>query len=175
MKRVLVLSIALVLTVMFSASVSHAQSPRLGFVDIQKAVIDSLAGKAAMERFEREVRRLESEIIKEREDLERLGEALEKQSLMLTDTVRREREKDFLRRQRDFERRVEDSRTDLQIKEAELTNELLEKLVPIIQDYGRENNFSMIFERREGTLLYADSALDLTDTIIRLFNEKHKN
>ncbi len=175
MKKVLLLSFTFFLAILFSGSPCFAQQYKLGFVDVQKAVMESLAGKAALEKFQKEVQRMEGEIIKEKEEIEKLGEVLEKQSMMLTDSVRREREKDYLRRQRDFERRVEDSRTELQIMEAELTNKLLEKLVPIIQQYGKDNKFSMIFERREGSMLFGDSALDMTDTIIDLFNQKHKN
>ncbi|MCP4714208.1 MAG: OmpH family outer membrane protein, partial [Deltaproteobacteria bacterium] len=89
------------------------------------------------------------------------------------DDVRRSKEKDFLKRQRDYERSVKDTKTDIQIKEAELTNEILEDLLPLITKYGKDNGYSVVFEKNERILLYAAEALDLTDKIIALFDAKH--
>lgn len=147
---------------------------KIGFVDIQKAVSDSIAGKEASERFKNEVKKAEDSLLKEKTEVEKLGEMLEKQSVMLTDEVRREKEKDFLRRKRDYERMVKDQQTELQIKEAELKNDILEGLLPIIQQYGKENGFSIIFGKSDVLLLYASEALDVTDKIIALYDEAYK-
>ncbi len=74
------------------------------------------------------------------------------------------------RRQRDYERMVEDQKGELQLKEAQLTSEILERLIPIVRDYGKKHGFSIIFERSERVLLYADQSLDLTDKIIAILD-----
>jgi outer membrane protein len=154
-------------------SSAAAQSAKFGYVDIQRAVTESAAGKDAMEKFKGTVSRMETTIMTEKEQIERLAETMQRQSMMLTDDIRREREKELLRRQRDYERQVKDSQAELQIKEAELTNDILEELIPIIQKYGKDNNYTFIFERSDKVLLYAVEDLNLTDTLIALFDAQY--
>jgi outer membrane protein len=99
---------------------------------------------------------------------------LQKQSAMLTEDVRRSKELDMARRQRDYERMVEDQKQELQLKEAELTGEILEQLIPIVRDYGKKHGFSIIFERSERLLIYADKSLDVTDKIIAILDAGYK-
>jgi outer membrane protein len=154
-------------------SSAGAQNFKFGYVDIQRAVTESAAGKDAMEKFKGTVSRMEAAILAEKEQIERLGETMQKQSMMLTDDIRREREKELLRRQRDYERQVKDSQTELQIKEAELTNDILEELLPIIQKYGKDNNFTIIFEKSDKVLLYAVDSLNVTDAVLALFDAQY--
>ncbi len=173
MKKHLI-TVTLVSIIALFATVCAAETFKFGYVDIQKAVTDSQAGKEAMEQFKTEVKKMEEDILGEKEQIEKLGEILEKQSMMLTDGVRREKEKELLRRQRDYERQLKDSKTELQIKEAELTNDILEDLLPIIQKHGKGNNYTIIFEKSEKVLLYATEGLDLTDKIITLFDKQYQ-
>jgi outer membrane protein len=173
MKKVLFSAPVVVALFLFSSMCSAGEAG-FGYVAIQRAVTESIAGKEAMKRFEEDIREIEQDILKEKEDIEKLGEMLQKQSMMLTDSVRREKEKDFLKRQRDYERMVKDSKTDVQIKEAELTNEILEDLVPLVQKYGKENGYAIIFEKNDRILLYASDAIDLTGKVITLYDEQYK-
>ena len=167
-------SLALLFSVALWCSICCAGDYKLGYVSIQKAVIDSLAGKEAMAKFQEVVKEMEDDILREKAEIEKLGEVLQKQSMMLTDDIRREKEKDFLRRKRDYERQVKDSQGEVQLKEAELTNDILEDLIPIVQKYGKENNYSIIFEKADRVLLYASDALDITDKIIAIYDAQYK-
>ncbi len=173
MKKI-VCSVSLTVAFMLVCSAGLAADYKLGYVSIQKAVSDSIAGKEAMEQFAGEVKRMEESLLKEKEEIEKLGEVIQKQSMMLTDEVRREKEKDFLRRKRDYERQVEDSKTEIQIKEAELTNDILEDLIPIVKKYGEDNKYSIIFEKNDRTLLYVSEALDLTDKIMAIYDKQYQ-
>ncbi len=169
MKKIII-SVSFVLAVFMFCSFCSAGEYKFGYIDIQKAVTESLAGKEAMQKFEGEVKKMEEEILQDKDEVEKLGEIIKKQSMLLTDDVRREKEKDYLRKQRDFERKVKDSKTELQIKEAEFTNDILEDLIPIVQKYGKENNYSIIFQNEVRVLLYVSDALDLTEKIMSIYD-----
>lgn len=168
-----VLTAALLLTLCIISSNSFADGYKLGYVSIQKAVEESAAGKDTMAKFQKEVKGIEDSLLKEKADVEKLGEVLQKQSMMLTDSIRREKQKDFMRKQRDYERQVKDSKSEVQLKEAELTNEILEDLIPIIQTYGQKNGYTVIFEKNERNILYASDTIDLTEKIISIFDAQY--
>ena len=162
------------LAVLLISNNSFAADDKFGYVAIQTAVVESAAGKDTMAKFQEEIKEIEDSILKEKASIEKLGEVLQKQSMMLTDSVRREKEKDFLRRQRDYERQVKDSKSEVQLKEAELTNEILEDLIPLIQKYGKKNGYTIIFEKNERNILYASDAIDLTQKIIEIYDAQYK-
>jgi len=169
MKKTL-LSLMIATALLAGASVCSATELKLGYVDIQRAVAESKTGKAANEKFTVEANRIRDDLLKEKEKIEQAAEMLQKQSAMLTDDVRRSKELDMARRQRDYERLVEDQKGELQLKEAQLTGEILEELIPIVRDYGKKHEFSVIFERAERVVLHIDPALDLTDKIIAILD-----
>ena len=45
---------------------------------------------------------------------------------------------------------------------------------PIITSIAQRDGFTMVFEKTDSGLLYAPPSLDLTNELIRLFNEKNK-
>jgi len=167
-------SITLSLMLLACATVSSAAEMKIGYVNIQRAVAESKAGKTANEKFTVEANRVRDDILKEKESIEQAAEMLQKQSAMLTEDVRRSKELDMGRRQRDYERLVEDQKAELQLKEAQLTGEILEQLIPIVRDYGKKHGFSIIFERSERVLLYTDTSLDLTDKVIAILDASFK-
>ncbi len=166
---------AIVCAAFLAVSVCSAADLKIAYFDIQKAVAESTAGKSAGEKFKGDVKKAEDSLMKEKNAVEKLGETLEKQSAMLSEDARREKEKDFLRRKRDYERMLKDQQTELQIKEAELKNEILSVLIPIIQKYGKENGYSIIFGKSDVVLLYASDSLDITEKIIAIFDSEYKN
>jgi outer membrane protein len=165
---------AFLLAVLLISNKSFAGEYKIGYVAIQIAVVESAAGKDTMAKFQEEIKAIEDTILKEKASIEKLGEVLQKQSMMLTDSVRREKEKDFLRRQRDYERQVKDSKSEVQLKEAELTNDILQDLIPIIQEYGKKNGFTIIFEKNERNILYASDAIDLTAKVTAIYDAQYK-
>ena len=55
-----------------SFSASYAQETiKIGFVDIQRVISESQAGKRARDRFQNQVKQAEADIVKERQDIER--------------------------------------------------------------------------------------------------------
>jgi outer membrane protein len=169
MKKSTVLLAALVITA-FALASAHAADMKIGYVDLQKALNESTAGKKAKEKFTAEVKRAESEITRKKEELERLGGSLEKQGSMLKDETKAEKEKEFIQLQKEYERKVKDYKDELQIKDAQYTRGILADLVDIIKKYGKENSYTIIFERSETVLLYTTEALDITDKIISLYD-----
>jgi len=164
---------AFLIAVLLISNKSFAGEYKFGYVAIQIAVVESAAGKDTMAKFQEEIKAIEDTILKEKASIEKLGEVLQKQSMMLTDSVRREKEKDFLRRQRDYERQVKDSKSEVQLKEAELTNDILQDLIPIIQEYGKKNGFTIIFEKNERNILYASDAIDLTAKVTAIYDAQY--
>ncbi|MBM4312055.1 MAG: OmpH family outer membrane protein [Deltaproteobacteria bacterium] len=169
MKKML-LSLTIATALLTGAAVCSATELKIGYIDIQRALSESKPGKAAIEKLTLENNRMRDEILKEKEKIEQAFEMLQKQSAMLTDDVRRSKELDMARRKRDWDRMVEDQQNEFQLKESQLTGEIIDELIPIVQDYGQKHGFSIIFQRSPQMVLHIDPALDLTDKIIAILD-----
>jgi outer membrane protein len=150
-----------------------ASEYKLAFVDLQQALNLCKAGQDAKEEFARKVEKAEEKLSTQQEELKKLKEILEKQSTMLSEEAFKEKERDYQTRLRDFKRLYQDSQDELKAQDSEITKEILEKLVIVVQKYGKEKEFTFIFERSESALLFADEALDVTEEIIKIYDKQY--
>jgi len=151
-----------------------AQSLKIGYVDLQRALNESEAGKAAKERFKVQVDKLQVDLKKQKDAIDGLKEQLEKKSSVMEDEQVRNLQKDYEKRLRDFERSYKDSQAELQQKDNELTVELLKELQVVIEAFGKENGFSMILEQSSSSVLYGSPDLDLTEQVIARYNARRQ-
>ena len=92
MKRAILAGI--VAACVMSTSV-FAADLKIGYVDMQRALTGSEAGKEAKEQLAAKVKKYQDEINVKQEDLKKLKDELEKQGALLQDTVRAAKEKDY--------------------------------------------------------------------------------
>lgn len=151
-----------------------AQQMKIGYVDLQRALNESAAGQRARTTFKQEVDKLQVDLKKQKEDLESLREQLEKKALVMKEDERRNLELQYQRKLRDFERAYKDSQGELQLKDNELTAEILKELQGIIQEYGKREGYTLILENSSSTVLYTDSGADLTQQVIQEYDKRKR-
>lgn len=71
----------------------------------------------------------------------------------------------------DSNRFIEESERELREREGEATSRLLRDLLEIVRGVGREESFTIIFERNDRVLLFVADAIDLTEKIIQRFDK----
>ena len=174
MKRIIVTGVTFLLTLAFAAGICFAET-KFGYVDVQKALNLSEAGKEAKEQLSGKVKRYQDEINTKQEELKKLKDDLERQGVILSDSKKAEKEKEYSTKLKDFQRFTKDAQDELQGKDEELTKKILESFEKVVQDYGRKNGFTLIFARTgsEG-IIFFDDKIDLTDLLVKQFNAARK-
>jgi outer membrane protein len=156
------------------ASLASAQTvPKIGYVDLQRALNDSEAGRKAKEEFKVQVDKLQGQLKKQKDELDSLKDQLEKKSLVMKEEERGNLEEDYRKKLRDFERNYKDSQADLQKKDNELTGGIIKDLQEVIRDYGEREGYTLILEATSSAVLYGSKSADLTDAVMRQYNEAH--
>jgi hypothetical protein len=61
---------------------------------------------------------------------------------------------------------------ELQKKEQQATQRILQELTGIIEKMGKERGFLLIVERRSGGVIYGDPESDVTDEVIKLYDQE---
>ena len=143
---------------------------KIGHIDLQRAISESQAGKRAKERFETELKKVEADLLKERQEGERLKSDFDKRNPLLKEEERRNLEKEFQRRYLGYQRTMRDYQEELRQKEGEMTSEILKELEKVVAEVGKSEKFTLIFERSQ--LLYSDQGIDITNKVIQLYNSR---
>ena len=63
-----------------------------------------------------------------------------------------------------------DIKEELQQRDTDLTKRILNELFEILQTLGKEGGYSMILEKNEGAVIYADETIDLTGDLIKAYD-----
>jgi outer membrane protein len=151
---------------------TDAASTRIGYVDVQRVLVRSVAGVAAREQLEREKVVMQKDVDNRRTEVDKLREEMEKKGLVLSAEARREKEETFQRKVRDLRRLAEDLEKELQKKEQLATQRILQELTGVIEKMGKERGFLLIVERRSGGVIYGDPEADVTDEVIKLYDQE---
>ncbi len=158
--------------VMLSGVAFSAEGAKIGYVDLQKVLNLSNAGKSAKEQLSEKVKKYQEEINKKQDDLKKLKDVIEKQGAYLSEKAKTDKEKDYQQNLKEFQRMTKDAQEDLQAKDEELTRHILSDIEKVVQDYGRKNNYTIIFVRNE-SMIYANDKSDLTDEILKIFDSSN--
>jgi len=165
-------TVALTLLLGGNVARSDAAGSRIGYVDVQRVIVRSVAGVAAREQLEKDKVTMQKDVDNRKIEVDKLREEMEKKGLVLSAESRREKEATLQRKVRDLRRLAEDLEKELQKKEQQATQRILQELTGIIEKMGKERGFLLIVERRSGGVIYGDPEGDVTDEVIKLYDQE---
>ena len=145
---------------------------KVGFVDLQRALNESNAGKEAREQFIDEMERLQVNLRNEKEAVDRLREEFDKKAMLLRDKERLAMEQKLEDSGLAFKRKYEDYQRKLKRTDNEYTGSILRELEGVIRETGAEEGYTLIVEVQSSGILYGNPEADLTDRIISKYNER---
>lgn len=164
--------VALIASLVMAASLVHAAEAKIGFVDMQKAIQSTAAGKKAKSELEGEFNKKKKELEKKEADLKKMGEDLERKKAVLSEEVLSKKQAEFQEEMMKYRDVVGKSQLEIQKKERDLTAPILEKMKKTIEKVAKEKGYSMILENSQ-MVLFATADSDLTDEVIKAY-EKEK-
>ncbi len=149
-----------------------AQGGRIGIVDVGRILAKSAAGVSAREQLEREKATMQKEVDGRRKELEALKEELEKKGPLMTADTRAQKQDVFDRKRRDATRLVDDFQKELEKKERELLQKVLQDVSGIIERIGKEKKYYLILEKRGAAVVFTAPDADVTDEIIKAYDQE---
>lgn len=177
MREVSLFGRLVILSIIFSviqASAAFAESQKIAFVDMQRALAATKAGADAQRKLETEMKKSQGDIDKKKDEYDRLQQTVEKQKSSLTAKALAEKEDQLIGMEKELKRQFEDSRASLRRENARVVGELVNKMRKVVEDLGRAEGYTMIVERGAGGVLYADKNIDITDAVVKRFDETNK-
>ncbi|MCB0348495.1 MAG: OmpH family outer membrane protein [Bdellovibrionales bacterium] len=165
----LIISLAVLLTGTYALA-----DIKIGYVDLQKAVQNTKAGKDARASLEKEFKSKETDLKKKEAQLKKMTEDFEKKAALLSEDARRKQEGEIQKEMLKFRQTVSQSQQDISTKERKMTQPILEQMAKTIEATAKKEGYTMILEKREQNILWADKSVDVTDIVVKEFEKTYK-
>jgi len=165
-----VISRIVLAAVVAAVALPAAAEMKIAVIDVQRVVTESDPGKQALQK----LKELQDQKIQEgrsiQQELDALREQFNKQRFTLTDEKLEQMSKQIEDKQIALQRFEDDAQREISDARRKELGGLEERIMPVIDEIGREQGLTLIFNKFQSGLVYADNEVDITDEVIRRFN-----
>jgi outer membrane protein len=136
---------------------------KLGFVNGQRVVNESPQAKRAKQKLEKEFEKRDQELQQLSKRLQSMQENVEKNGVTMSETERRNKEREFNDLNRDFQRKQREFREDLNLRQNEEMSGIFERANKVIRQIAEAEKFDLIVQEA----VYFSPRIDITDKVIK--------
>ena len=172
MKRLVLSVLAVSLAAVASAQSAPGAAPtvRVAVIDVERLVRDSALGKEAFNRVKKVNDEKKAQADALQKELRDLEQKLANQGQSLTDDKREQLQKQYQEKAIDFKTFQEKASRELDTAQKKELADLERRVFPIISQLGKERGFTLIFNKFQSGLVFADDAADITEDVLKRFN-----
>ena len=145
---------------------------KIGYVNLQLVAQESVDGKASAARVQKTMADKQTEAGNRAKALQAAQQKLQAQSGVMSDAARAQQEKDVANMQRDNDRFEQDAQQELNDLQQQLQNDLLKKLIPIIEDIRKDKDLWFVLSSQDAGIITGDMGLDLTYEAVKRMDAK---
>ena len=170
-----VASIFLAAVLLVSLAAQAGAELKIGFIDSERIFAEFQGTSSAQAEFEADIQKWTQDLEARKQELEKLTEEYQSQSLILSEAKKREREEDLQRKRSELDAFVQEiwgPTGKVAQRNEQLTRPIVEKIREVLNEIGKDQGFSIIFDAIDGNVVYADEALDLTEQVLAKLNSQ---
>jgi outer membrane protein len=145
-------------------------SMKFGVINVERLVQESALGKEAFNRVKKLNEQKKEEGDKLQKELRDMEQKLADQGSALADDKREALQKSYQEKAIAFKRFQDDANRDLEAAQKKELGELERRVFPVINQVGKERGYTLIFNKFQSGLVYADDGVDITDEVLKQFN-----
>ncbi len=149
-----------------AALVAGAQDLKIGVVNSERLLRDSIPAKAAQTKLEAEFSKREKELNDQGNRLRSALEKLDKEGPTLSETERTRRQRELTDQDRDFQRKRREYQEDLNTRKNEELASVVERANRVLREIFEKEKYDMIIQ----DVTFAGPRVDITDKVIKALN-----
>jgi outer membrane protein len=145
-----------------------AQAEKIGFVNTERLLREAPLSVKAQKKLEREFSPREQDIQKMARQARDLQAQLDKEGVTMSETDRKNKERDLANLNREFQRQSREFREDLNLRRNEELGAIQEKARKAILEIAKSEKFDLIVEQA----VYFNPKIDITDRVMKELGER---
>lgn len=166
MKKIVMTMLAL--SLMQIGSVTAATEFKIGFVNTERVFREAAPAQKAQKKLEKEFATRDQELQKMAKQAKDLQAYLEREGVTISETERRNKERDLANLNRDFQRSQREFREDLNLRRNEELSAVQERANKAIIAIAESEKFDLILQEA----VYASHRIDVTEKVLKALSEK---
>lgn len=147
------------------------EGAKIAFVVLQRVVAESAEGKQASARVQALQQKKVAELNERQKAAQGLQEKLDKSGAVMSEAARADLTKQVERANVDMQRATQDAQAEVQELQQQLQEEFQRRIAPIIEAVGKERGLHYIFNGPDSGLVWADASLDITNDVVKKFDQ----
>jgi len=165
-----IIRMAAVAALVMAATLPAAAQSKVAVIDVQRVVAESDPGKEAIQKLKvvQDAKIQEGQTMQQ--ELATLRDQISKQRFTVSEERLAEMTKELEDKNIEIRRFEDDAKRELDEARRRELGGLEEQILPIINQIGQDEGITLIFNKFQSGLVYADEAVDITDEVIRQFN-----
>jgi outer membrane protein len=160
---------ALVLALAATLAFAQGGEYKIGFVNTERLFREATPAKRAQQKLEKEFAGRDADIQKLSKQVRDLQALLEKDGVTMSESERRNKERDLANMSRDLQRLQREFREDLNLRRNEELAAVQERANKVIQQFAEAEKFDLILQ---DPVVFASTRIDITDKVIKALADK---
>lgn len=156
--------------VFLSAPAFGADVAKIGIVDFQQVLTESEGGQAVQSRIQKKGREMESNLQELGTEIESLTKKLNRDSMVMSKEKRDEQQRELEIKKYDFQSMQKKYQSEFREMESKLVDKLRADIFGVAETIGKKEGYLLIIEKIAA--IYYPSSIDITDKVIKAYNEQ---
>jgi outer membrane protein len=154
------------------AQTAAAEAGKFGIVDMQQVILSVEEGKVAREALEKEIKAKEAELLKQKEELDKMNKEWKDQGPLLSEEARMKKQQEFQEKFLALRNAEMEFQANIKRKEQKATQQIAVKVAQVVDSIAKGKKLAAVFEANSAGLLYLDAPVDLTQTVITEYGKQ---
>lgn len=171
MKRIPTIFAAILVTATVPTWAQTTSTLKIGVFDANRVSEETDEGKKIASKLSAFGDKKKAELAAKDKEINDLRAQLDSQNLSLSPERLQQMQKDVQRKGLELQQAQEAARSEFQIEVSEAQNKFQDQLIRVINQFGRDEGFTLVLERSTGGVAFASESIDVTTAIVDKFNE----
>jgi outer membrane protein len=152
-----------------SAPLLRAQVPNVAVVDFERAVVESVEGKKASDKFNVTLKAKQGDVEKRQKDIEDSQKKLANGTITLSATAKADLQRDIDRKTTELQRINEDTQKELQALRDELLRPIAERATATLNAMAAAEGYTLVIDisNPQNNVIWANPKNDITAELIK--------
>lgn len=166
-----------------AGALAYAQTPatpagpaptKIAVVNLSEAMARTKEGQKVAAEINTKFGPKKADFDKRNQEIEQLTDKLNKGRATMSEDAQKTLAAEITKKSTDLKRFGEDSQTEMDNDEAKATQDLQQKMGPILQNYAIQNNFAVVIDvGQQSPVLWYAAATNITDVLVALYDQAH--
>jgi len=163
-----IIAVVLAATLLPIAAGASAAEMKIGFVNTERVFREAAPAMKAQKKLEKEFAAREQELQKMSKQAKELQAHLEREGVTISESDRRNKERDLANLNRDFQRAQREFREDLNLRRNEELGAVHDRARKTIMEIAEKEKFDLVLEEA----VYFSPRIDITDRVLKALTDK---